>query len=311
MKAVRYFTYGGPDVLRFDDVERPRPAPGQVLIRVAATSFNPVDVALRAGYLQQVVPLTLPHTPGMDIAGTVEALGAEVAGWSLGDAVIGCLPMTEDGAAAEFVLAPAHLLAAAPTSVQLVDAAAIPIVSLTAWQALFEHADIKAGQRVLINGAGGGVGGYAIQIAKQAGAVVIATASERSRDVVHAFGADQIVDYTSTTLTEAVTEPVDVLLNLVRTSEPELANVSRLVAGGGVVVSTTTPAQDDPVREVRGVHMFVRSDASQLSAIVAQVDSGALRVDVSERFSLSDIAHVHELGASGAFRGKVVFALAA
>ena len=159
MKAVRYFTYGGPEVLRYDDVERPRPAAGQVLVRVAATSFNPVDVALRAGYLQQVVPLAFPHTPGLDVAGTVDALGADVAGWSPGDAVVGPLPMTEDGAAAEFVLAPAHVLTPAPTSIPLVDAAAIPTVSLTAWQALFEHANVRAGQRVLINGAGGGVGG--------------------------------------------------------------------------------------------------------------------------------------------------------
>jgi NADPH:quinone reductase-like Zn-dependent oxidoreductase len=292
-------------------VEQLHPAAGQALVRVAATSFNPVDVPLRAGYLQQVVPLALPHTPGLDVAGTVDALGADVTGWSLGDAVVGALPMTEDGAAAEFVLAPAQLLTAAPTSIPLVDAAAIPVVALTAWQALFEHADIRAGQRVLINGAGGGVGGYAIQLAKHAGAIVIATASPRSRDVVHALGADQIVDYTSSTLTDAITEPVNVLLNLVRNSESELASLSGLVTGGGVVVSTTTPARDDPAREVRGVQMFVRSDATQLGAIVAQVDSGALRVDVSNRYSLFDIAEVHELGSSGAFRGKVVLTPAA
>jgi NADPH:quinone reductase-like Zn-dependent oxidoreductase len=311
MKAVRYFTYGGPEVLRYDDVEQPRPAAGQVLIRVAATSFNPVDAALRAGYLQQVAPLALPHTPGIDVAGAVDALGADVAGWSLGDAVVGSLPMTEDGAAAKLVLAPAHLLTAAPTSIPLVDAAAIPTVSLTAWQALFEHANIRTGQRVLINGAGGGVGGYAIQLARQAGAVVIATASQRSRDVVHALGADQVVDYTSTRLTDAITEPVDVLLNLVAVSEAELANLSSVVAGGGVVVSTTTPARDDPARDVRGVHVYMHSDARQLGAIVARVDSGALRVDVSDRYSLSDIAQVHEQGGSGAFRGKVVITPAA
>jgi NADPH:quinone reductase-like Zn-dependent oxidoreductase len=311
MKALRYFTYGGPEVLRYDDVERPHPASGQVLVRVAATSFNQIDVALRAGYLQQDVPLALPHTPGLDVAGTVDALGADVAGWSLGDAVVGFLPPTADGAAAEFVVAPADLLTAAPTSIPLVDAAAIPTVSLTAWQALFEHAKIRAGQRVLINGAGGGVGGYAIQLAKHAGAVVIATASQRSRDVVHELGADQIVDYTSTRLTDAITEPVDVLLNLVRNSESELADLSGLVTRGGVVVSTTTPAQDDPGREVRGVSMFVRNDARQLGEIVARVDSGALRVDVSKRYSLVDIAQVHELGSSGAFRGKVVLTPAA
>jgi NADPH:quinone reductase-like Zn-dependent oxidoreductase len=311
MKAVRFFTYGGPEVLRYEDVERPRPAAGQVLVRVAGTSFNRVDDALRAGFLQQALPLALPHTPGIDVAGTVEELGADVAHWSPGDAVIGLLPLTENGAAAEFVVASADVLAAAPTRIPLPDAAAIPTAALTAWQGLFEHADLKVGQRLLINGAGGGVGGYAIQFAKQAGAVVIATASQRSRDVVHALGADHIVDYTSTRLADAISEPVDVLLNLVSVSEPELAELSRLVTGGGVVVSTITTAQDDTARNVRGLRMFVRSDASQLAAIVDQVDSGVLRVDVSEWYRLSDIAQVHEQGARGAFRGKVVLTAAA
>lgn len=303
MKAVRFFTYGGPEVLRYDDVEQPRPAARQALVRVAATSYNPVDVALRAGYVQQVIPLTLPHTPGLDVAGTVEMLGPQVDGVSIGDTVIGTIPMNENGAAAEYVLAHADLLTPAPTSIPLVDAAAIPIVALTAWQALFEHANVKAGQRVLINGAGGGVGGYAIQFAKRAGAVVIATASPRSQDVVRAFGADQIIDYTSTSLTNALSQPVDVLLNLVRNSESELAELAGLVADTGIVVSTTTPFQ--------GVQMFVRSDAAQLAEIVHQVDAGALQVDVSERYSLRDIAQVQERGARGAIRGKVVLTPAA
>jgi NADPH:quinone reductase-like Zn-dependent oxidoreductase len=311
MKAVRFFTYGGPEVLRYEDVERPSPAAGQVLVRVAGTSFNRVDDALRAGYLQEALPLTLPHTPGIDVAGTVEALGTDIANWSPGDAVIGLLSLTEPGAAAEYVLAPAAVLAAAPTRIPLADAAAIPTAALTAWQALFEHADLKAGQRVVINGAGGGVGGYAIQFAKQAGAVVIATASQRSREVVGALGADHIVDYTSTRLADAIREPVDVLLNLVSVSESEVADLSRLVAGGGVVVSTITTAQDDPARNVRGLRMFVRSDASQLAAIVDQVNAGVLRVDVSERYRLHEIAQVHEQGARGVFRGKVVLTAAA
>ena len=140
---------------------------------------------------------------------------------------------------------------------------------------------------------------------------MIATASQRSRDVVHALGADQIVDYTSTRLTEAVTEPVEVLLNLVALAEAELADLSRVVAGGGVVVSTTTPARDDPARGLRGVRVLVRSDARQLGAIVARVDSGALRVDVSARYPLPEIARVHQQGGSGAFRGKVVLTPAA
>lgn len=306
MKAVHFHEYGGPEVLRYEDVDRPRPAAGQVLVRVAATSFNPVDVGIRAGFLRQVFPVTLPHTPGIDVAGTVAELGEDVAGWSPGDAVVGFLPMAEDGASVEFVLAPAEVLAAAPTSIPLVDAAALPSASLTAWQALFEQADLKAGQRVLVNGAGGGVGGYAVQFAKLAGATVIATASPRSKDTVETFGADRIVDYTSITVTDAVSEPVDVVLNLVAAPEQDIASLTGLVADGGVIVSTTSPAQDDPERGVRAVSVFVHSDPGQLATIVDRMDSGELRVDVSERYPLSDLARVHELGASGKFRGKVL-----
>jgi NADPH:quinone reductase-like Zn-dependent oxidoreductase len=244
MKAVRFHEYGGPEVLRYEDVDRPRPAAAQVLIRVAATSFNPVDAAIRSGFLQQVFPVALPHTPGIDVAGTLAEIGEGVAGWSVGEAVVGFLPMTEDGASAEFVLAPAELLTGAPTSIPLVDAAALPSASLSAWQALFEQADLKAGQRMLVNGAGGGVGGYAIQLAKQAGATVIATASPRSRDAVEALGADRIVDYTATAVTEAISEPVEVVLNLVNAPESDLAGLTDLVSDGGVLVSTTSRQHD-------------------------------------------------------------------
>jgi NADPH:quinone reductase-like Zn-dependent oxidoreductase len=306
MKAVRFHEFGGPEVLRYEDVDRPRPAAGQMLVRVAATSFNQVDASIRSGFLEQVFPVALPHIPGIDVAGTVAEIGEGVAGWSVGEAVVGFLPMTEDGASAEFVLAPAEVLTEAPTSIPLVDAAALPSTSLSAWQAFFEQADLRAGQRVLVNGAGGGVGGYAVQLAKQAGATVIATASPRSREAVEAFGADRIVDYTATTVTEAISEPVDVVLNLVMAPESDLAGLTDLVSDGGVLLSTTSPAQDDPGRDVRSVRLFVRSDAGQLATIVELVDSGELRVDVSERFPLSEIARVHELGEAGKFRGKVI-----
>jgi NADPH:quinone reductase-like Zn-dependent oxidoreductase len=306
MKAVRFHRFGGPEVLRYEDVDWPRPAAAQVLIRVAATSFNPVDAAIRSGFLQQVFPVALPHTPGIDVAGTLAEIGEGVAGWSVGEAVVGFLPMTEDGTSAEFVLAPAELLTGAPTSIPLVDAAALPSASLSAWQALFEQADLKAGQRVLVNGSGGGVGGYALQLAKQAGATVIATASPRSRDAVEALGADRIVDYTATAVTEAISEPVEVVLNLVNAPESDPAGLTDLVSDGGVLVSTTLPVRDDPGRDVRSVRLFVRSGAGQLATIVERVDSGELRVDVSERFPLSEIARVHELGEAGKFRGKVI-----
>jgi len=177
--------------------------PGQVVLRVAGTAFNPVDVAIRAGFLQQEFPVALPHIPNYDVAGVITEVGEGVSNWSAGDAVVAFLPMTAPGAAAEYVAAPAGALAAAPAAVELADAAALPSAGLTAWQALFEHANLKAGQSILINGAGGAVGGYAVQLASRAGALVTATANARSIGRLRSYGADRIVDYTATPLPQA------------------------------------------------------------------------------------------------------------
>jgi NADPH:quinone reductase-like Zn-dependent oxidoreductase len=298
MKAVRYHSYGGTDVLRYEDAARPRAAAGQVLIKVAATSFNPVDIGIRAGYLQQVFPVQFPHIPGIDVAGTVAELGEGVGQLRVGDAVIGLLPMNEDGAAAEFVVAPAEVLTAGPRTIPLTAGAAIPAVALTAWQALFEHARLQTGQRILINGAGAGVASFAAQFAKQAGAAVIATANGPS--------TDEIVDNAIVPVTEAIGEPVDAILNLVAASDTEMTALVDLIRPGGVIVTTVTPAPADTERNVRTVSMNVRSDAKQLSEIVAEIDAGNVHVEVSRSVLLSEIASVHKLGATGQLHGKVV-----
>src|SRR6266496_4643121 len=168
MKAVRFHEYGDPDVLRYEDVDEPAPGTEQVRVRVAATTFNGVDGNIRAGFMQAPMPLTLPHIPGLDVAGTIDAIGEGVSDVNVGDQVVGFLPFVVDGASAEYLLAPAESLAPAPTSIPLADAAALPVVGLTAYQALFEHPGLTAGQRILISGAGGAVGGYAVQLAKAA-----------------------------------------------------------------------------------------------------------------------------------------------
>ena len=307
MKAMRFHEYGDPGVLRYEDVEQPVPGTGQVLIRVAATTFNGVDGNIRAGFMQGPIPVTLPHTPGLDVAGTVAALGEGVTGVAVGDRVVGFLPMAGDGAAAEYVLAPAEILAPAPAGIPLADAAALPTVGLTAWQALFDHAGLQAGQRVLINGAGGAVGGYAVQLAKGAGAYVIATAAPRSADQVKAAGADEVVDHTSTPVTTAVTS-VDVVLNLAPIEPAQLTALLSLVRSRGVLVNTTVwmPAPSDEQRDVRGIDLFVRSDAAQLSRLVALVDAGELRVEVARRVPLEELPAVHAQAAAGTLHGKVV-----
>ncbi|MCI3150222.1 NADP-dependent oxidoreductase [Streptomyces sp. GB4-14] len=308
MKAVRFHEYGDPSVLRYEDVEQPVPGAGEVRVRVAATSFNPVDGNIRGGFMQGPIPVTLPHTPGIDVAGTVDALGEGVDGIAVGEDVVGFLPMDGNGAAAQYVLAPADVLIPAPKSVPLADAAALPLVGLTAYQALFDHGKLTAGQRVLINGAGGAVGGYAVQLAKNAGAHVIATAGPRSSEAVTSAGADEVIDHTATDVTAAVTEPVDLALNLAPVAPDELASLVTLVRPGGVVVNTTVwmPAPSDEERDVRGIDLFVRSDADQLAQLVALIDRGELRVDVAERVPLAELPALHARASEGAVHGKVI-----
>lgn len=310
MKAVRFHEYGGPEALRYEDVEQPAPGPGEVRIRVAATSFNPVDDGIRGGYLQEAFPVALPHIPGIDVSGVVDALGDGVTRVAVGEAVVGFLPMLDDGASAEYVVAPAEILAPAPASIPIEDAAAMPIVALTAWQSLFDHAQLAAGQRVLVNGAGGAVGGYAVQLAKHAGAHVIATASPRSRGRVVAAGADEVIDHTARAV--HVDEPVDVLLNLARIGDDVLRELTGLVRDGGVVVNTVPAvvAAGDEGRGVRVVGVFARSDAEQLGQLVALVDRGELRVEVAERVALADLPVVHARAEAGGLSGKVVVIVA-
>jgi NADPH:quinone reductase-like Zn-dependent oxidoreductase len=308
MKAVHYHRYGGSEVLEYSEVGRPAPGPGQVLVKVAGTSFNPVDAGIRGGYLAEVYTIDFPHIPGIDVAGTIDELGDGVTGWGVGDAVVALLPLDADGAAAEYVLAPAAALAPAPRSVTLADAAALPTAGLTAWQALFEVADLRAGQTILINGAGGAVGGYAVQLAKQAGAVVTATASARSADRLRDYGADRIVDYVDYTRTPVAVagQPFDVVLNLVSTSAAETDALVGVVADGGFHVGTMTSGTEDSGRGVHTQRVFVRSDAAQLTELVDRVDAGNLRIDVADRRPLSEAAAVHDAADAGRLPGKTI-----
>jgi NADPH:quinone reductase-like Zn-dependent oxidoreductase len=299
MKVIRFHEYGDAGVLRHEDADRPVPAAGQVLIKVAATSFNPVDAAIRAGYLRDAFPLTLPHTPGLDVAGTIAELGAGVTGHAVGDPVIGFLPMNEDGATAEFAVAPAEILAAAPAGLPLADAAALPAVALTAWQAVHQHAQVRSGQRVLINGASGGVGRYAVQFAKLAGAYVIGTAGPGNLD---GLGADEVIDYTR----GPVTAEVDAVLNTAGGDDATMAGLVALIRPGGILVSLTAPAPEDAERNVRTMNMYVRSDATQLAEIVRLVDAGQVTVRISERHPFAEAAAVHRRAAAGDLHGKIV-----
>lgn len=308
MKALFYRQYGGSEVLEYAEVPQPVPGPRQVLIKVVATSFNPVDAGIRGGYLSEVYAITFPHVPGVDVAGTIAEVGADVAGWNVGDAVVAFLPLDADGAAAQYALAPADSLAAAPSSVALADAAALPVVGLTAWQSLFEIAGLTAGQTILINGASGAVGGFAVQLAKQAGAVVTATAKPRDADRLRRYGADRIVDYVDYTHSPIDVEgaPFDVVLNLVSTTPEQTEALIGIVADGGFHVGTMTSGPDHAERGVRTQRVFVRSDAAQLADLVGRVDAGQLHIGVADRRPLTQAVAVHDDSDNGRLHGKTI-----
>ncbi|NIZ89672.1 NADP-dependent oxidoreductase [Kineococcus rubinsiae] len=306
MKAVRFHEVGGPEVLREEEVPVPTPSAGQVRVRVAASAYNAADNGMRGGFLP--IPVVLPHVPGYDVSGTVDALGEGVEGLAVGDEVIGFLPMERDGGAAEHVVAPAGALVAAPTSIPLTDAAALPSVALTAWQALFDDGGLQAGQRVLIVGAGGVVGKYAVALAERAGVHVVATASPRSADAVRAAGADEVVDHTRDDLLDVVGEQVDVLLNLAPLEPERFTALVSLVRDGGAVVSTTAfiPTPGDEARGVRAATVFVRPQRERLAELVSLVDAGALHVEVTRRIPLAGLPALHAEAAAGRIAGKVV-----
>jgi len=305
MKAVRFHAFGGPEVLRYEDVDVPTPGAGEVRVRVTATSYNSVDATIRAGGLQDRAPVQLPHVPGVDVAGTVDALGDGVDAIAVGDRVVGLLPMTAAGAAAEHVIASGESLAGVPRCLPLAALAGLPLVGLTAWQALFDLGKLTAGQRVLVNGAGDAVGGCAVQLAKEARAHVIATADPCSAAWVE---ADEVVDRTLADLTVAVREPVDLVLNLAPVSPERLAALLPLVRDGGALVSAPlrVPVPSDEQRRVRGVDLVVRSDSDQLADLVARVSTNELVVDVAQRVNLADLPALHARAAACRLPGKVV-----
>lgn len=295
MKAARYHRFGDPDVLVVEEVERPVPGEGEVLVEVAAAAFNPVDRQIRQGALQAFFPVALPHTPGIDLSGTVAGLGDGVDGFAVGDEVVAYLPLDRPGAAAEYTVVPAGLLAAAPKTVPLADAAALPSSGITAFQALFEHGGLQAGQRVLVTAAGGSVGGFAVQLAVAAGAVVVASASPHHADRLREKGAHEVVGRTDALGLDTI-EPVDLVVNLAPVPALEPAAFLRR---GGTLVSVTTPAADDPERGIRGTRINARPDATQLTRLVADLDAGRLSLDIGDRVPLADIAKVHESGTRG------------
>ncbi|MFG3052984.1 NADP-dependent oxidoreductase [Kitasatospora sp. NPDC048239] len=304
MRAVVQKTFGGPEVLETVEIERPTPLGGEVLVRVHASGINPVDVAVRSGGYQLLGEP--PFGVGWDISGVVEEAGPG-ARFKPGDEVYGMpfFPRAATGYA-DYVAVPSRQVARKPATLDHVHAAAIPLAALTAWQGLVDAARLGEGQRVLIHRSAGGVGHFAVQIAKARGAHVIALASEAKHEFVRGLGADEVIDYRTTDYTQAVRD-VDVVFD----SSSEGTRALDVLKPGGTLVSIMEHWNQQLAAEIeaagrRFAGISVEPDYASLEAIAALVDAGRIRPHVTETFPLTEAAKAHELVGSGSVQGKVV-----
>jgi NADPH:quinone reductase-like Zn-dependent oxidoreductase len=308
MRAIRQEVLGGPEVLKEVELERPQPGLSQILVRVHAAGLNPTDWKHRAHRIFLGPP---PFVLGWDVSGVVEATGFGVTLFKPGDEVFGMLPYPHGaGSHAEYVAGPARAFAFKPREIDHVQAGALPLAALTAWQALVDTARLAAGQRVLIHAAAGGVGHLAVQIAKARGAHVIGTASARNHDLVRSLGADELIDYHSADFAAAVRD-ADVVLETVGGDYP--ARSLRTLRPGGILVSLLPVAPEVTAEAARlGVRaevMLVEADHAGMTAIAGLVAEGRLRPVIAAAFPLADAAKAHELGDAGHVAGKLVLTM--
>ncbi len=302
MKAVRYHSYGGPDVLRYEDADKPTAAPGEMLVRVKAAAVNPVDWKIRKGLFAAMHPAQFPVTPGADMSGVVEELGERTTGFQVGDAVFAYIP---GGGYAEYATFDASAAALKPKSISFVEAASLPVAALTAWQALFDAAHLQAGQTVLIHGAAGGVGSLAVQIAKWKGATVVGTASASNQAYLRELGVDQPIDYSAGPFERGLHD-IDVILDTL--GGDTQARSWGVLAPNGVLVSLVDPTVSDTGKQKGKRGLFYSSHASgaQLKEVAKLADEGVIKPQVDTVLPLADARKAQEQSESGHTRGKIV-----
>ena len=314
MKAVRIQAFGGPEVMQIEDVARPVPGADEILVKLYASGVNPVDWVVREGSSAALkYMLTLPMTLGWDAAGVVEAVGSAITGLQPGDAVYGVPNFPGDGSYAEYCAAKASQFARKPQSLSFTEAAGVPLAGLTAWTALFEFGRLQAGQRVLIQGASGGVGSLAVQFAKAKGAYVIGTASAGNLDYVRQLGADEVFDYKGQPLEELVRD-LDVVLEAspLRDNSERVKAVA-LLKQGGILVSVNT---DFPFDEAVQAALASKQATGELSAnqprrewleeMAQLIDAGRVKVFISQVFPLAQVADAHRESQTWHVQGKLV-----
>ncbi|WP_228001608.1 NADP-dependent oxidoreductase [Nocardia australiensis] len=310
MRALSQDILGGPEVLTEVTLPRPQPGPGEILVRVRAAGLNPTDWSHRAqpGPFLDEPPFVL----GWDVSGEVAAVGIGVTLFAPGDEVFGMLPYPfGHGAHAEYAVGPTRAFARKPAALDHIQAAAIPLAGLTAWQALVDTAGVRAGQRVLIHAAAGGVGHLAVQIATARGAYVVGTAGAANHDFLRDLGVDEVIDYRTTDFAEHVRD-IDVVLDSI--DDKNSVRSLRTLRPGGLLISLRARGRIDLAAEaeklgVRAVRMLVEDDYAGMNALAHLVDTGRLRPTIADSFPLAEAAKAHALGETGRTVGKLVLAV--
>src|SRR4051794_13489250 len=308
MKAARVLRFGPPDVIENDDLPRPEPAAGQLLVRVRAAGGGNWDALVRQGKIPNE---SLPLTLGYELSGIVEGLGAQVSGFSLGDEVYGATNEQLTGAYAEYALPSARMMAQKPKALTVVEAASAPIVAVTSWQMLFDYAQVTAGQTVLIHGAAGNVGAYAVQLARQAGLHVVATAGSANLEYVRRLGAEKVVDYKKERFEDSVTG-VDVVLDTVGGDTQQRS--LQVLKPGGILVSVVSPVPEAAQKHygIRAAYFYVDVTTARLNKIADLLDNGKLLTEVGTVLPLEEARIAHEmLEGAPHKRGKIVLSIAA
>lgn len=308
MKAAQISRFGDRSVLELNNIDVPTPGADDVLIKVKTAAVNPVDWKIREGYLQPMLNHELPLTIGWDVAGVVDAVGANVSHLSVGDEVYSRPEITKNGSFAEYMIATAEEVALKPKSLSWQEAAGVPLAALTAWQCLYEITQLQAGERVLIHAGSGAVGQFAIQLAKIRGAYVYTTTSARNTELVLSLGADQAIDYHQEDFSEL--KDLDVVFDTI--GGDTLANSWQTLKEGGRLVSVgETP--DDATAGKYGVtpsFCFVQPNREQLAHLAELADAGHLKVNIDSEFTLDQVAQAHERSETGRARGKIIINVA-
>jgi len=305
MKAARFHGYGGPEVLVIERAAKPDPGPGQVLMRVHAASVNPIDWKLREGALKAFVPVLLPATAGQDLAGVIAAVGDGVTDLHVGDAVFAMTATGAFGAYAEYAVLDRSAVALKPKTLNFVQAAAVPMGALTAWQGIVEAGGLKAGDKLFVHAAAGNVGGMAVQIAHALGAHVTAAASAEARSLVEGYGGESFVDYRAERFEDAA-RGMDIVFD---TLAGEMqARSWGILKPGGILVSTLGIADPDAAAAhgVRGTGISCTPNGAQLGRVAGMVEAGQVRPNVGAVLTLDEAAKAQELNRTGVTKGKIV-----